>query len=148
MKLRRTYPLSLLFVFGITLMAQTSSSFTGHWELNISKSKFDPPPPLKSETVTNEDGKTTIKGVTGDGSAFSWSFTPEAGKAVPIEGMENSSVEEKISGHTIDHHWKMGKGVSHGHGVLSKDGKTLKYTDIGTDVQGRPLHDVYVFEKK
>ena len=140
--------LFLMFVSATALLAQANSFFTGKWELNVAKSKFNPPPALKSETVTNEGGKTTIEGVAGDGQPFKWSFSASPGVSVPIEGRENSTVLEKISGNTIDHTWKMGEGTSHGHGVLSKDGKTLRYVNNGTNFEGRPLHDVYVFEKR
>ena len=140
--------LLILCMPATVLLAQTNNPFAGKWELNASKSKFSPGPALKSETVTNENGKTTLEGVAGDGQPFKWSFTPSPGVAVPVEGRENSTVEEKISGNTIDHTWKMGEGKSHGHGVVSKDGKTVRYTNIGTDFQGRPMHDLYVFEKQ
>jgi hypothetical protein len=117
--------------------------------LNPSKSKFDPPPPLKSETVTIEDGKTTVEGMTADGKAFKWSYSASNGATVPIEGREEgATVEEKISGHTVDHTWKTGGSVTHGHGVVSKDGKTMKYVNTGTDSEGRKIHDVYLFEKQ
>lgn len=144
----KTSVLLLLSVSATVLLAQTNDRFTGKWELNVSKSKFNPPPALKSETVTNENGKTTIEGITGDGQPFKWSFSPSPGVAAPVEGRENSTVVEKISGNTIDHAWKMGQGKSHGHGVLSKDGKTLRYVNSGTNFEGHPIHNVYVFEKQ
>jgi hypothetical protein len=94
------------------------------------------------------DGKTTIEGVDADGKPFKWSFTSSQGAVVPIEGMDNSSVEEKISGKTIDHAWKLAGGSMHGHGVLSRDEKGLRYTETGTDGQGRPVHNLLIFEKQ
>jgi hypothetical protein len=140
--------LLLLSTSATVLLAQTNDRFAGKWELNVSKSKFKPPPALKNETVTNENGKTTIEGITGEGQPYKWSFNHSPGVAVPVEGRENSTVVEKISGNTIDHSWKMGAGKSHGHGVLSKDGKTLKYVNDGTTFEGQAMHDVYVFEKQ
>jgi hypothetical protein len=138
----------VLFVSAIALLAQANSPFTGKWELNVAKSKFSPGPKPQSETVTNIDGKTTVEGVDSDGKSFKWSFTPSQGAVVPIEGMDNSSVEEKISGKAIDHDWKLAGGSMHGHGVLSKGDKVLRYTEEGTDGQGRPVHNVFFFEKR
>lgn len=91
-------------------------------------------------------GKPPVEEVDREGRPFHWSFTPSQGVAVPIEGMENSTVEEKLSGNTIDHTWKRAGWNTHAHGVLSKDGKTLRYTEQGTDNQGRPVHTVLIFE--
>ncbi len=145
---RSTSLAALLLALAAVLMAQTNDRFTGKWELNVAKSKFSPGPGPKSETVTNMDGRTTIEGVDPEGKPFKWSFTPSNGAVVPIEGMENSTVREKVSGDTIDHTWNTATGNMHGHGVLSKDGKVLKYTENGTDKQGRPVHDVFIFEKQ
>jgi hypothetical protein len=35
-----------------------------------------------------------------------------------------------------------------GHGVVSKDGKRMTYTMNGTDDQGKPVHNVLIFEKE
>lgn len=142
--------LGVLFASVFTLLAQTTNPFTGQWELDASKSKFSPGPGLKSETVTVADGKTTVEGIDSTGKTFKWSYTPSPGTAVPIQGEENSNstVLEKISGNTIDHTWTGGGGNTHGHGVVSKDGKTMKYVQNGKDDQGRPVHNVYIFERK
>ncbi|HEY6989877.1 MAG TPA: hypothetical protein VH369_15895, partial [Bryobacteraceae bacterium] len=83
-----------------------------------------------------------------DGKAITWSYNPTENTAVPIEGMENSTVVEKLSGNTVDHTWKMGNGTETGRGVVSKNGKTMKYTLIGTNAQGQKVHGVYIFEKQ
>jgi protocatechuate 3,4-dioxygenase beta subunit len=41
-----------------------------------------------------------------------------------------------------------GKVVSRHHGLLSKDGRTATFTVTATDEQGRPLQNVYVYEKQ
>lgn len=140
--------LGVMFASVLTLLAQTTNPFTGQWELNTQKSKFSPGPGPKSETVTVANGTTTVEGTSDAGKPFKWSFTPSPGTAVPIQGEENSTVEEKISSNTIDHTWTGVQGNTHGHGVLSKDGKILKYVQNGKDDQGHPVHNVFVFEKK
>ncbi len=140
--------LLMLFAGGIALLAQTSNPFTGKWELNVAKSKYNPGPAPKSQTVTITDDKTTVEGVDGNGKPVRWSFTPSQGTAVPIEGMENSTVDDRRSGNRVDDNWKVMGGNVHAHGVISNHGKTLKYTMIGTDGQGRAVHNVLIYEKQ
>ena len=142
---------AVVFASAIVLAAQTdqNSPFTGTWKLDVTKSKFSPGPGPKSETVTiAPDGKVSVQDTNEEGKSVEWSFTPSGDTAVPIEGMENSTVIEKRSGNTVDHTWKMNGGNSKGHGVISKNGKIMKYTMTGTNSQGQPVHDVLIFEKQ
>ena len=140
--------IAMLFASPIALLAQTNNPFVGKWQLNVSKSKFNPGPAIKSETVTNLNGKTSAEGIDGSGQPFKWSFAPSQGTTVPIEGMENSTVEENFSSNTLDHTWKMAGGNVKGHGLLSKDGKILTYKQTGTDGQGHPVHNLLIFERQ
>jgi hypothetical protein len=139
----------LLVSAGVLAAQADQNPFVGTWKLNVAKSKFSPGPAPKSETVTiAPDKKVSVEAVDADDKAINWSYTPAEDTAVPIEGMENSTVLEKTSGNTVDHTWKLGKGNETGHGVVSKDGKTMKYTLTGTDGQDQPVHNVYIFEKQ
>ncbi len=143
--------MALLFASALVVSAQTDQAnpFIGTWHLNVAKSKVSPGPGPKSETVTvAPDGKTTVEEVGPQGKSFSWSFTPSGDAVVPIEGMENSTVSEKRSGNTVDHVWKVRGRNTKGHGVISKSGKTMTYTQTGTDEQGRPVHNVLIFERQ
>lgn len=143
--------LTVLFASAVVLAAQTNQNnpFTGTWKLNVAKSKFDPAPGPKSETVTiAPDGKVSVEEVTPDGQTVNWSFTPSGDTAVPIEGMENATVVSKQSGNTVDHTWKIGSGTETGHGVVFKSGKTMKYTMTGTNAQGQEVHTIAIFEKQ
>lgn len=142
---RRISLLAVVLATAVTLSAQTDNPFAGKWRLNVAKSKFSPGPAPKSETVTVGSDKTTVEGTSSDGQPFKWSYTPSPGKAVPIDG-QSGTVEEKYSGNTVDHTWGGPDGTTHGHGVVSKDRKTLKYTQTGTQ-QGKPVHNVFFFEK-
>lgn len=137
---------AVVFATAVTLSAQTGEAFAGKWQLNVAKSKFNPGPAPKSETVTVENGTTTVEGTGSDGQPFKWSFTPSPGKAVPIDGM-SGTVETKESGNIVDHKWGGAMGATHGHGVVSKDGKTMTYTQTGTQ-DGKPVHNVFIFEKQ
>ncbi len=148
--------LGLLFLaltVPMALMAQTGQNnpFVGTWKLNVTKSKFDPGPAMKSQTVTIEsDGKVTVDGAAENGQTENWSYTAPAGteSEVPITGIPDSTVVEKISGNTVEHTWKLGKANYKGKGTLSKNGKVMTYTMDGTDEQGTHHHDVMVYEKQ
>jgi hypothetical protein len=140
---------SLLASVVLAAQADQNSPFTGTWKLNVAKSKISPGPAPKSETVTIVPGKkVSVETMNADGNTISWSYGPAENTAVPIEGMENSTVMEKLSGNTVNHTWKMGNGTETGHGVVSKNGKTMKYTMTGTNAQGEKVHSVYFFEKQ
>ena len=145
------YAIWLALLASVVLAAQAdqNSLFTGTWKLKVAKSKISPGPAPKSETVTIVPGKkVSVETVNADGNTVSWSYNPAENTAVPIEGMENSTVMEKLSGNTVDHTWKMGNGTETGHGVVSKNGKTMKYTMTGANAQGQKVHSVYIFEKQ
>jgi hypothetical protein len=133
----------------LAAQADQNSPFTGTWKLNVSKSKISPGPAPKSETVTiAPDRKVSVETVGADSKTINWSYMPAENTPVSIEGMENSTVMEKTSGNTVDHTWKMGNGKETGHGVISKNGKTMKYTMSGTNAEGQQVHNVYIFEKQ
>jgi len=126
-----------------------NSPFTGTWKLNVAKSRFKPGPAPKSETVTiAQEGKVSVETVDAQDKTVDWSYTPSGDEAVPIEGMENSTVMSKTSGNTVEHTWKMNSQNSTGHGVVSKDGKRMTYTLTGTNAQGQHEHNVMIFEKE
>ena len=140
---------ALLASVVLAAQADQNSPFTGTWKLNVAKSKISPGPAPKSETVTiASDRKVSVETVTADGNTTTWSYNPAENTAVPIEGMENSTVMEKLSGNKVDHTWKMGNGTETGHGVVSKNGKAMKYTLTGTNSQGQKVNSVYIFEKQ
>ena len=129
--------------------AAQTDRFVGTWKLNVAKSKFNPGPPAKGETVTIAQDKVSVEEVTADGKTENWSYTPSPGATATITGMENSSVmEKKVNDHTMEHTWKMGNATMQGRGVLSKNGKKMTYTLTGTNQEGKPLHNVLIFEKQ
>lgn len=144
--------LSALFTAGLAF-AQTGSNdpFVGTWKLNVAKSKFSPGPPPKSETVTiSPDGKTAVHAEGADGKNVDWSYTAVEGGSAPIEGQGPGAtvVSKHVNSNTIEHTWKNGTSTETGRAVLSKDGKTMRYTLKGTNAQGQPVHELLVFEKE
>jgi hypothetical protein len=129
--------------------AAQNDRFVGTWKLNVPKSKFNPGPPPQGETVTIAPDKVSVQEVMADGKTQNWSYTPSPGSTATITGLENSSVtEKKVNDHTMEHTWKMGNATMQGRGVLSKNGKKMTYTLTGTNQEGKPLHNVLIFEKQ
>ncbi|MFL6351725.1 MAG: hypothetical protein ACJ74Z_07725 [Bryobacteraceae bacterium] len=123
--------------------------FVGTWKLNIAKSKFSPGPPPTSATVTIAPDKVSVEEVHADGKTENWSYTPSPGSPATITGMENASViEKRVNDHTMEDTWKMGEGTMQGKAVLSKDGKRMTYTLTGNTPEGKPVHNVDVYEKQ
>ena len=139
-----------VFASAVLVAAQTGQNdpFVGTWKLNVAKSKFKPGPAPKSETVTITPDKVSVESVGADGNTVNWSYMQSGGTAAKIDGMENSTVVEKRSGNTVDHTWNMNGNTETGHGVVSKNGKTLKYTMTGTNGQGQKVHNVMIFDKE
>jgi hypothetical protein len=139
----------LSLAMSLALVA-ADSPFTGTWKLNVAKSKFSPGPAPKSSTVTIQpDGKVAVEGVDAAGQPISWSYTPNGDAPAMITGLPNSSViEKKIDDRNIEHTWKMNGESTTGHGVLSKNGKTIKYTLTGTNAKGEPVHNVEILERQ
>jgi hypothetical protein len=129
--------------------AAQTDRFTGTWKLNVAKSKFTPGPAPTSVTVTIASDKVSVEEVHADGKTESWSYTPSPGSPATITGMENSSViEKRVNDHTMEHTWKMGPSTMQGKAVLSKDGKKMTYTLTGTTQDGKPIHNVEIYDKQ
>ena len=139
--------LGLLLLFALALVA-ADNPFIGTWKLNVAKSKFNPGPPLQSQTVTiGADNKVEVSGVDGKGQTVNWSYTFAPGEAT-ITGIPDATVIETRTGNTVDHAWKMGKSIEKGRGVISKDGKTMTYTLTGTNADGKKISDRSLYEKQ
>jgi len=133
------------------LAAQTSANdpTVGTWKLNVGKSKFHPGPAPKNVTVTiAQDGKVSVNETTAEGKDISFSFTPTEGSAVPIDGMDGTTISQRrVDDHTFEHTWTTGAMTMHGKGVVSADGKTMKYTLTGTRPDGKAVHNSELYEK-
>lgn len=139
--------LPVVFACALTLCAQSSSPFEGKWVFNPEKSIFSPGPLPQSETLTIANGTTTVEGVSAHGQPFLFAFTAIAGKAVPVNGGRDLTVETKESGGTLVHMWSDHSGTSYGSGQISPDGKTMRYVLIGTR-WGNPVYEVSVYDKQ
>jgi len=143
-------------VSAIQLIAQTTDPVLGTWELNVTKSTFNPGPAPKSETrtyvVSGQEIKGTAKGVDSQGKAVAIEWTlVDDGKDRPVTGnpdMDMLSIK-RIDSHTVEStHKRAGKVVATAKRTVSKDGKTLTISTKGTNAKGQAINNVQVFERR
>ena len=128
----------------------------GAWKLNLDKSKFNPGPPPKSQTVTfSQDGEfiaTKSEVVNAKGEQFeSSSRWKKDGQDYPITGSKtlDTMAAKRINDHTTDFTYKKaGKVVSTARLVVSKDGKTATATSKGTSTEGKKYNNRGVYDKQ
>jgi hypothetical protein len=141
-----------LSVLALTLAAHAAipaGGFAGTWTANFSKSKFPGPPPQVDMCIIDRDGTVTVKETNSEGKSTTWHYTPIQGEPVPVIGRDNVTVTvRKISSHVNEHTWNMNGRPAKSKSVLSKDGKTTTFTMDGTDKDGKPFHELVVYDKQ
>ena len=128
----------------------------GTWELDVSKSSFDPGPPVKSQTRTYEQTargvKFTLTGISASGNAMRVEYiAPYDGRDYPLDGSPsvNSVSLTRIDRLTVEATEKKdGKPMFHVTRVLSPDEQTMTVTSIGTNVKGTAIKNVMVFHRR
>jgi len=126
-----------------------AGGFAGTWAANFEKSKFPGPPPKVDMCTIDTDGTVTVNETNSEGKSTSWHYTPIQGKPVPVVGRENTTVTvTKINDHTNVHVWNINGKVANSKSVLSKDGKTTVFTMDGVDKDGKPFHEMVVYDKQ
>ena len=152
--------MSVLFVlvFALSLAARAADDpIIGTWNLNLSKSKYNPGPPprsrvLKFESAPNDGLKLTNDGVSAKGEANHTveSFPQDGKEHKPTNGSEGEmQVNRRIDANTTESISKKGgQTVQTIRRIVSKDGKTLTITVKGKTPSGAPLDDVRVFDKQ
>jgi hypothetical protein len=145
----------VLTVFASDLLLAQSNSFVGTWRLNSAKTKYTSGAPPKEETVTiqmtDDRDQTSANGIAADGSTFSLKYEvpDKGGTGKVLDGPFDAVSAKRVDDNTIDSTFmKGGKEIRHIHGVVSKDGKTLRVALKGTDAQGKPAAGVLIFEKQ
>ena len=136
--------------------ANASDPQSGTWKLNTAKSKYEPGPAPKSNTLTIEVDDKTYKlhaeGVDGKGNPTSADFTAGFdGKDVPAKGLPYGDTVslKRIDANTIEVTMKKGdKALVTVKSVVSKDGKTRTSTFHGKDEAGHDVHNVAVYDKQ
>jgi hypothetical protein len=142
----------------VSLAAQTKNDpFVGTWKLDVARSTYSPGPASRGEILTSEpygdNGiNTTAKITDAQGkqtvTAYHGNFDE---KDSPITGDANADTTslKRIDAYTmVRTNKKAGKVTTTVRREVSKDGKTLTVTQTGTDINGRTIHNVTVFDKQ
>src|SRR5262249_37442704 len=120
--------LASVLAFGVSTMAADSN--IGTWKLNLAKSKYDPGPAPKSQTLKivawGADGVTyTSDGADQDGKPTHWEFQAKYDeKFVPFKGNPDADMisYKRIDANTIESTTQLkGKVTGHTRAVVSAD---------------------------
>jgi hypothetical protein len=153
LKSMRAIPV-IVAIVSAAFVSAASDPNVGTWKLNAAKSKGAL---FKSGTVTIEpagDGlKVTVDLTANDGTPTHWSFTAAYdGKDNPISGntpFGNTVAFTRVDDHTTKVTNKLdGKLTVEQTVVVSADGKMRTLTTKGTDVKGRPVDSVTVYDRQ
>ena len=152
----------MLVLGAIALMLTVSGAFaadvfSGNWQVNLAKSKYDPGPPPKGPNFSKIEAmagglKFTNDGVNSEGKPThdEWSGKFD-GKDNPVTGSQtrDTAALRKIDDHTLEITSKKdGKVVSKVRLVFSRDGKTRTQTGQGTNAKGVKTNNTIVYEKQ
>jgi hypothetical protein len=150
--------IALVVVLPSPVFAQIDPRILGTWKLNLAKSIWEPGPPPTSLTVTREQVgdavKYTIEIVAANGNRKTIVETPKYdGKdyartgiaatdpdTVALKRLDTNTVEETLK--------KAGKVFQTARQVVSKDGKVITTTLIGTNVSGQRVRHMLVYDKQ
>ena len=154
--------LFLLFAW-FTATASGADMLSGTWKQNVAKSKYNPGPAFKNNTVRFEaiEGgmKFAADGVDGRGKRIQNGYTVKFdGNDYPtnqlVDGKPNPNGADFVSWKKIDDYTYeqtnkfKGKTLTVARHVISKDGKTRTVTTTGVTVLGEKLTNLLVFEKE
>jgi len=147
----------------VTVAAQSPQAverFTGTWIQNIAKSKYNPGPGLKSQTVVIKvsEGGLLATGdfvnAQGQHQQNQVEIPPPAkfdGKDYPVKGAAEPTTRsfKWIDDSTMEWVTKVnGKQTATTRASLSRDGKTQMLTTTGINAQGQKFNNVVVLEKQ
>jgi|ERR1043166_5696081 hypothetical protein len=150
-----------LLVLVFQLAAAQSSPSTdarvlGTWQLNVAKSKFFPGPPYRDETRTYEPYKDavkmTIKRTLANGQSLTIEYTagydsmeyPVSGSAdydtIRLKKLDSLTFEGVLS--------HADNVIAVTRRVISDDGKTMTITFKAKELQGRPVDNTMVYDRR
>jgi hypothetical protein len=160
---RRTTLLALVAVLSTLAVAALprigfaqSDPFIGTWQLNLAKSKFNPNPAPRSQTVNfqaeGQNHKITIGTVDATGkSTTTITIRVYDGMPHPVTGNPDydSEVATRAAPNTVIlNRTKAGKLVQTGTMTVSADGKSRSLATNGIDANGREVSNIQVFDKQ
>jgi hypothetical protein len=154
----RFVAIAVLAIVASSILSAQSNPLVGTWQLNTTKSKYDPGPTPKSLTrtvVADGDGvKYTFEGVAADGKPISYGFSVQFdGKDNSISGSIPSGADTISAKRTDSNHFvatlkKGGKAIGTSKVTVSKDGKVTTVDSTGTTASGAKEHDLQVYDKQ
>jgi len=136
--------------------ALAADAVVGTWKLNLAKSTFSPGPAPKSQTriyAESAQGMTvTVKTTAADGKDSTTNVTfKEDGKSYPASGTPDFDMVSvtRVDALTV-HSTQTKAGANVGAAVrsVSKDGKTLTFSQKGTHAGGGKYDDVSVYDRQ
>ena len=142
----------VLFAVAGTLYA--ADPFEGTWKLNPAKSKFTQGAAPKEETIVvarqGDDYLITVAGIDAVGPiSTKYSAPMNGGEGKILDGPYDAVSTKRIDSNTREVTFmKGGKEVRSSHGVVAKDGKSLRVTVKGTDANGKPIAGTLAFDKQ
>jgi hypothetical protein len=135
----------------MAIYAQNSEAglFAGTWKLNVAKSRYDPGPPPKSETVTiSPDGKVDVVRIDPAGKRIEWSVVLKNGVTSQVNGLNAKITHKQLNDHTTVDDWNFGDFSQVGKALLSTNGKVITYDLSGRDASGRAVQNVEIFDRQ
>ena len=147
---------SIVIALGTGAQAQAPKALIGTWKLNVAKSRFNPGPAPKSMTIVYSaagEGVKIVADITpAEGAAQHWEMSPTFdGADHPVTGNPDADLISirRISDTKGESTFKKkgGKVTSVNVRTLAPDGKSLTIETTGTTADGKPRHDIAVFEK-
>jgi hypothetical protein len=141
--------------FTIGVRAQAPRQLFGTWKLNAAKSKFSPGPAPKAMSVSYSAAgfglRLVVDLVPAQGAQQRWEMTPMYdGKDHPVRGNPEADTVSirRISDTKGEATFKKGGKVTLvSVRTLAPDGRSLTIESKGRTADGRPRHDIAVYEK-
>lgn len=140
-----------LFAAQLSVVAQDipAGPWAGTWVANSSKSEFPEAAPRLDQVTIQPDGSVAIHVISSDGKTTDWSYKPQLGRFVPIQGRGVTVKIVRVNDYRLDQIWNAKGTLSKSHATLSKDGKTQIFYGVpGKDKDGKPFQEVVVYEKQ
>lgn len=132
-----------------------AGAWAGSWLAN-SRSTFSGAPPKVDGVVIKPDGTVTIHEISSTGQPGGWSYKPQAGEFVPVNGRPGVTVKVvQVSPYRLEHTWNDHGKITHSFSTLSRDGKIQTYFApigtyrlVGSDKVVRAYGEVVVYSRQ
>jgi hypothetical protein len=143
---------ALLLTMSTIMIAEDipAGAWEGNWIASTAKSTFPGTPPKVDQVTIQADGSIAVHVVNSEGKITDWSYKPQKGQFVPIQGRDKVTVKIiKVNDHRLDQVWNANGKITRSHSTLSSDGKIQTfYGTPGTDKAGKPFQEIVVYEKQ